>query len=565
MISCSKENELSSYTQDSTKFYASIEVPNTRTYVDENDKVHWTAEDLITVFKGNTTPRKYQYVGNTGQKDGEFNDITSSSSATNGNVLTTNYAIYPYDENTTITDAGVITYKIPAIQKYTKNSFGLGANTMIAVTKDSDDNFLAFKNLGGYFEFSLYGDITVKSIEFWGNNNEKLAGNATIIADRNGVQEVTFANNATKTLYLDCGSGVALGTTEENATKFWFVVPAITYSNGITISITDTDGKVMTKSSYNPITIKRSSVQPLSAFLVETKGVPSNEIWYTSTEKILPRQDADFGAEITAYSWNETTGKGKITFNGNITKIGNYAFYECSTLTNISIPQNIISIGEYAFSGCISIENLSIPNGVSDIGDGAFGNCKSLKNFSIPIGVTSISKYLLYGCTSLENIIIPEGVKSIKDGAFQYCHTIESITIPSSVTTIGNLVFLNCTNLKNITLSEGITSIGYGAFGYCPIENITLPNSINSIPYGAFSACINIRQFSGKYASADGKYLSNEGELFAFATNGIKEYTIPNGITSIGNYTFQFNPNLESINIPETVNSIGIAAFSNCI
>ena len=36
-----------------------------------------------------------------------------------------------------------------------------------------------------------------------------------------------------------------------------------------------------------------------------------------------------------------------------VTNIGNYAFYECKSLTNINIPNSVTNIGDYAFRGCI--------------------------------------------------------------------------------------------------------------------------------------------------------------------------------------------------------------------
>ena len=128
---------------------------------------------------------------------------------------------------------------------------------------------------------------------FSGNNGEKLAGKATITATHDGTPSLAFANDATTTLTLDCGEGVELSEDVNNPTKFWFVLPAITYEDGLTITITDTEGKVMEKSTSNEITIERSTVQPLAAFKVETivNTPPNNQIWYTSIDgEIVERQ-----------------------------------------------------------------------------------------------------------------------------------------------------------------------------------------------------------------------------------------------------------------------------------
>jgi len=416
MIGCSKENELPTQTQESTKFYASIEVSDTRTYADENGKLLWTADDKITVFKGNTYARQYRYTGQTGLNSGEFNDLTDPSSVITGNALSANYAVYPYDSSTSITNEGVINYTIPATQNYANNSFGLGANTMVAVTKNIEDNFLAFKNIGGYFEFSLYGnDVTVRSIEFKGNNNEKLAGAVTITATNGGEPTVAFSNEATKTITLDCGaSGIALGTNVANATKFWFVVPAITYSKGITITITDTDGKVMTKSTSKPITINRSTVQPLDAFLVKTENnIPNNKIYYTTTDgNVITPYSKSFGATITSNVYEN--GNGVITFDGNVTKIS--SFKDCTTLLTITIPESVTNIGGYSFDGCVNLKDINMPNGLTTIGEGAFLECTSLSEISIPSSVNTIKYDAFKGCTNLNNIQFPNSVTTMGAG-----------------------------------------------------------------------------------------------------------------------------------------------------
>ena len=62
-------------------------------------------------------------------------------------------------------------------------------------------------------------------------------------------------------------------------------------------------------------------------------------------------------------------------------KIGNLAFYDCSSLISITIPEGVTAIDEGAFYDCSSLTEITIPEGVTEIGNSAFFGCSSLKAF----------------------------------------------------------------------------------------------------------------------------------------------------------------------------------------
>ena len=327
----------------------------TRTYVEDNSYLRWHEGDLISAFLGNTLNNKYIFKGDTGDNGGTFSAV-SSTELGSSYPLDNIFALYPYDEDNEISKAGVISCSLPAVQKYAEKSFGKGANTMVAVTKSTSDTFLAFKNACGYLKIKLYGKATVKSIELKGNNGEKIAGNASITATYCGVPTVATADEATESITLDCGEGVKLSTDAENPTEFWFVVPAVEFSEGLTIVATDIYGTTFVKSTSNAVTITRNEIQPMAAveaiFPDPTKPA-NNQIWYTSSdgEIVKPHSTNVFGANIVSNNYKD--GKGVITFDGDVTTIGNSAFYDCNSLTSVTIPNSVTTIGSYAFCDCI--------------------------------------------------------------------------------------------------------------------------------------------------------------------------------------------------------------------
>ena len=530
-------------------FTASFEQNDTRTYVEEGNLLRWNAGDQITIFDSNTLNQQYRFDGETGDNGGTFSKVSNSFGT--GNDLNCHYAVYPYNKDIKITETGVITANLPAEQSYAENSFGLGANTMVAVTKDVDDTFLKFKNVGGYLKLQLYGDnVTVKSITLTGNNNKKIAGKVTITPAYGQSPSIVMSDDATTGITLDCGEGIKIGTTEETATAFWIVVPPTTFEEGFEVTITDINGVAFTKSTSNIIVVERNIIKPMAAFEVEIEEpengeetIPNNQIWYTSSDGniIAPKKTGDFGANIISNVYEN--GKGIITFDGDITSIAYQAFSYCNTLTSISIPKSIATIGEAAFSNCQHITEFEIPNSVTTIGKSAFASCTSLTSVNIPNSVIAIGDYAFNVCNNLANITIGNNVTTIGKQAFGNCHYITEVKIPDSVTTIKEGAFKSCSNLKNVTIGNGVTTIEKTAFGYCR----------------------SLMNFKGNYASKDGKCLIINGVLNAFAIGcNPTEYIIPDGTITISKAAFWCCDNLTYVAIPNSVTTIDDAAFYAC-
>ena len=170
--------------------------------------------------------------------------------------------------------------------------------------------------------------------------------------------------------------------------------------------------------------------------------------------------------------------------------IGEFAFYNCRSLTSVTIPSSVTSIGKYAFSGCSGLTSVTIPSSVTSIGESAFSGCRSLTSVTIPSSVTSIGEAAFLDCSGLTSVTIPSSVTSIGGSAFWGCSGLTSVTLPSSVTSIGGSAFEGCSGLTSITLPSSVTSIGSSAFSRCSgLTSITIPSSVTSIGSSAFSRC----------------------------------------------------------------------------
>ena len=263
----------------------------------------------------------------------------------------------------------------------------------------------------------------------------------------------------------------------------------------------------------------------------------------------------------------------QVSIGSNVTTIGNYTFYNCSSINTLSLPTSLESIGQAAFYGCSSLKNVNIPNSVTSIGSSAFSGCSGLTSVTIPNSVTSIGREAFYNCSRLTSLTIGNSVTTIGSYAFRGCSGLTNVTIPNSVTSIENYTFSGCSSLTSLIIPNSITSIGSNAFEGCSgLKSVTIPNSVTSIGERAFQDCsgltsVNISDIAA-WCNISFGYNSSNPLIYAhhLYLNGeeIKMLTIPNSVTSIGSCTFQGCSGLTSVTIPNSVTSIGSSAFQYC-
>ena len=344
-------------------------------------------------------------------------------------------------------------------------------------------------------------------------------------------------------------------------------------------------------------------------------NVSKNNRRYSSSDdgKILYNKD-----KTTLLAYPSATGD--VTIPDSVTSIGEYAFYNCDSLTSVVIPDSVTSIDREAFENCSSLESVTIGNGVTSIDYGAFNDCSSLESVTIGNGVTSIGSCAFYNCSSLESVTIPDSVTSIDSSAFWDCSSLTSVhitdltawynidfdgeesnplyngadlylngslvtdlVIPDGVTSIGSFAFYNYDALTSVTIGDGVTSIGENAFSGCDnleitintddkylyskdgttillcdssVTSVTIPENVAVIDSGAFACCRNVETI------VTGDTLMSLSGLPI--TSALKSITIGNGVTSIGERAFYNYDALTSVTIGNSVTSIGWGAFLGC-
>ena len=320
--------------------------------------------------------------------------------------------------------------------------------------------------------------------------------------------------------------------------------------DGIYYSITSSTDKTVsvTYKSYSHY----SYYSDYSGTIVIPNEVTYNSITYNVTS-------------INEHAFDGCTGLTSVTIPSSVTSIGSSAFYGCSGLTSVTIPSSVTSISFYAFNGCTSLQNVAIL-GSPIIEYAAFDNTPYFDN--MPDGMVYINNvaYKYKGIMPADTSIkIKEGTTHIAANAFCDCTGLLSVSIPSSVTSIGSSAFKGCTGLISVNIPSSVTSIGSAAFNGCTgLTSVTIPSSVTSIDDYAFSNCNNLMDVVLNSEEIVSKSYTTYNSLEDIFGSQVKQYTLGNKITSIGDYAFSGCTGLSNVTIPSSVTSIGRYAFNKC-
>lgn len=136
--------------------------------------------------------------------------------------------------------------------------------------------------------------------------------------------------------------------------------------------------------------------------------------------------------------------------------------------------------------------------------------------------VTAIGSEAFYDCTRITALTIPEGVRTIDAEAFVNCKAMTSVTLPSTLERINRCAFEDCVKLATLVIPRATTSIHDEAFDCCDVLRIT------------------VEAGNPAYKSVDGALLTADGRKLIFATGGQTEYSVPESVTELGDFSLGY-------------------------
>ena len=499
-----------------------------------------------------------------------------------------------------------------------------------------------------YLAGTTSDDITSATI----NANCKIIGNSAFY-NCDSLTSITIGNGVTSIgddAFSHCDSLTSIEVSEQNSN--YKSIDGVLYSKDGTTLIRYPEGKTATQFTIpnsveaignyvfsdcrrlTSITIP-NSVKAIGRFAfggspsltiyceIEESEKPSgwHASWNPDNRPVVWKEPVEVGTEglvytlinggteysVTGYEGTSTEVIIPSTHGGKpVTKIGEYAFSGCDSLTSIEIPNSVISMDDGAFLGC-NILQYNIEGNLKYLGNSENpylylagttsnditsvtinANCKfigvdafygvSLTSIEIPNSVTSISGWQFYGCNILQYNI--EGnLKYLGNSENPYLYLagtvsddITSATINANCKFIGIYAFSMCNSLTSVVIGNSVISIGWEAFSRCTsLTSIEIPSSVTSISEAAFYNCtsltgITVVESNKNYKSVGGNLYSKNGTVliqYAIGKTGT-EFIIPNSVEAIGDYAFAGCYSLTSITIGNSVKAIGEYAFSDC-
>ena len=293
---------------------------------------------------------------------------------------------------------------------------------------------------------------------------------------------------------------------------------------------------------------------------------------------------------IYTRSNGNVTGKVLADLSANLSDNSGNLVFQNTVLNTSNTSVAVKVINNNVFQGVTQIQAVSFNNNMTLIGETAFQECINLSQITFGTGIKTISDHAFRRCTKITSLDFPDGIVLITGGSFDSCTALTSFNLPSSLTLVTGGVFNDCNNVEEITVSKRLTNFNVilgsmyaGTTHKLRVLNFDLLGEItgnvfvNGTAKGILTvktSLLTVNIFNNVTAidsysfndyvleTLDASGAANLKSIYsnAFQFSNLKQALFPYGLKYIGKNSFE-STSLTSINIPSTVNEIIDEAF----
>jgi len=408
------------------------------------------------------------------------------------------------------------------------------------------------------------GNVVIpQTVEYNGSNYKVTSIGYSAFFDCSNLSSVTIPNSVTSIgeyAFTNC-SGLTSVTIPNSVTsigRYAFSCCTSLTSVSIPNSVTSIEGYAFA-SCTSLISIKiPDSVTSIDCSVLDNAG------WYNN------QSDGLLYLDNWLLGYKGERPSASITIIEGTKGIAVGAFYNCADLRSVTIPNSMTSIESFSFFGCSGMTSITIPNSVTRIGNQAFESCTGLISVTIGSGVTYIGAHAFYN-TNLKKIIwltnTPPSGSNNASGAVNYVSN-EQYSINNKVVYPFLSSYFNVDGIIYVPVSPSERTCDAIDCVYdSSVTNTKIPSTVT---YKGISMSVKKVQ---PYACFGNTFIEtltcdNDAEIEPSAFNGcynIKQVTLGEKITVVGDYAFQDCSSLQSLVIPNSVKELGKNAFSGCI
>ena len=438
---------------------------------------------------------------------------------------------------------GWITYKGTRAVQTSRLVFDVAANS----GKEKREGRITIRGGGRTETVTIYQAGETPTIVLTQNKYEVSAAGETIKVEINSNVDFTVSIPSSASWIEETGTR-AFST----HTKYFTISPNTTTSSrsaeitfkNTTYNLTEKVVVNQAELSISTITVHVPKKGTLAAVLDE-KGLNAETI--VSLKITGELNDEDF---ITIRSM--TNLKDLDLSEVNLPILFEKVFHENKKIEKIILPSTLTTIGQYAFYDCTSLQTVTFEKGsrLKTIEESAFEDCTALTSIEIPASVERIEDRAFKGCSKLATVTFEKGLqlKTIENSTFEDCTALTSIEIPASVEMIGQYAFNDCTSLHTVTFEKGSQLKTVDGFSRCTsLTTIEIPASVEKIGEFAFYICTSLQTVTFEKGSKL-KTISNGAFAFCWALTTV-DMSACTQVTVIGEYAFSDDSKLQLFKI----------------
>ena len=321
---------------------------------------------------------------------------------------------------------------------------------------------------------------------------------------------------------------------------------------------------VATVDQNGNVDLKKEGTATIKASIVDSQGNPTAY----SAVVLFRVKDPFVVSNFTLTHYRGKDSVVNIPTDKTIMYIGEDAFEDNTTMTEVVIPKSVVNINEGAFRNCSALKKVCFvnpePQAIADsdlklIYRYAFYNCTALETVDLSnVKVITLDREVFYGCTSLKEIINMKAIGTAYDSAFEGCVSLASVDL-TGLHVSGQNVFKDCVSLA-VVETDKYTAIGKGMFRNCKgLTSLAIRSAI--VGANAFENCTELTFV--RFEQAEEEVVIDSD---AFLNSGLKSVVFAPDcvVRAIGDRAFA-NTSLTSFSFPEGLVKWGANVFAGTI